>query len=131
MPVDAPPPSSKKVAPAPLTARPVNARVTQADIAKADLSRAPLEPFRVTYYVPPLESYEVEDPRPMLQAEPVRAARRDWSERAYGPPPAWTDQWRMAWREPDARYDDRPAYDDAAYDSPDDAWYDDEDRWDW
>jgi len=113
---------------APLAARPLSPRVTQAEIAKADLSRAPVEPFRVTYYVPPLEIYDVEEPRPaMPRAQPVRYQRRDWGERAYGPPPAWTDQWRMAWREPVARYDDRRAYDDAAYDGPDDAWHDDED----
>lgn len=133
MPVDAPPTPVR----APLAARPLNPRVTQAEIARAgiigaDLSRAPVEPFRVTYYVPPLESYDVEEPRPaMPRAEPVRTQRRDWGERAYGPPPAWTNPWRMAWREPDARpdarYDDRRAYDDAAYDDPDDAWYDDED----
>ncbi|HEU0162632.1 MAG TPA: hypothetical protein VFQ69_09540 [Rhizomicrobium sp.] len=127
MPVDAP----AVRAPAPLAARPVNPRVQQADLARADLSRAPVEPFRVTYYVPPLESYDVEEPRQTAQAEPARYQRRDWGERAYGPPPGWTNQWRMAWREPDARYDDRRAYDDAAYDAPYDAWYDSDNRWDW
>ncbi|RYF97511.1 MAG: hypothetical protein EON94_14895 [Caulobacteraceae bacterium] len=99
--------------PVAVKAAPVNPRVAQGDVVQADFSKAQIEPFRVGYYVPPLDSYAVEEPgddaplpRPSRRAEDdAPYQRRDWDQRGYGPPPAWNPSWRTAWRDDDDRYD--------------------------